>query len=65
MFYFSCGGHLDLMVWSPDTFLKQDTPKMIVVKFGLIWLSSFRGEDFCKRLLRFTKEWLKIDYKGQ
>ena len=23
---------------------------MIVAKFGLIWPSSFRGEDFCKSL---------------
>ena len=36
-------------------FFKLDTPKMIVAKFGLFWPSSFRGEDVCKRYLKFTK----------
>ena len=52
---FSHGGHLDWMAGSLDTFFKLHTAKMVVAKFGLIWPSSFRGEDFCKRLLRFTK----------
>ena len=37
---------------------------MIVAKFGLIWPSSFRGEDFCK-ITKIYEKWLKIDYKGQ
>ena len=52
---FSHGGHLGWLARSRHTFFKLNTPKMIVAKFGLIWPSSFRGEDFCKRLLRFTK----------
>ena len=45
---FSHGGHLGWLDRSPDTFFKLDTPMNIVAKFGLIWPSSFRGEDFCK-----------------
>ena len=62
---FSHGGHLGWLVGSRHTFFKLDTPMMSVAKFSLIWPSSFREEDFCKRLLRLTKKWLKIDYKGQ
>ena len=38
---------------------------MIVAKFGLIWPSSFRGEDFCKKITKIYEKWLKIDYKEQ
>ena len=40
---------------------------MIVAKFGLIWPSSFREEDFCKNLENLQNLWklLKINYKGQ
>jgi hypothetical protein len=30
----------------PDIILKGDYPRIISAKFGLDWLSSFRGEDF-------------------
>ena len=30
---------------------------MIEDKLDSICLSSFRGEDFCKRLQKFTKNW--------
>jgi hypothetical protein len=29
-----------------DTNLKGDHPRIISAKFGWVWLSSFRGEDF-------------------
>ena len=48
-------GHLVWLAGSRHKFFKIDTPKMIVTKYGLIWPSSFRGEDFCKRLLKFMK----------
>ena len=37
-------------------FFKLDTLKMIVAKFGQIWPSSFRGEDFCKTLRQRTTD---------
>jgi hypothetical protein len=30
----------------PDIILEGDYPRIISAKFGLDWLSSFRGEDF-------------------
>jgi hypothetical protein len=42
---FSNGSHLG---WSPglsDTLLKGTHPGTIPARFGLIWLSGFRGED--------------------
>ena len=32
----------------PDTILEGDHPRIISVKFGWDWLSSFSGEDFLK-----------------
>ena len=51
---FSHGGHLGWLAGSPDTFFKLDTPMMIVAKFGFIWPSSVRGEDFCRSYRRRT-----------
>ena len=52
MFYFSHGGHLGLLTRSSETFFKLDTPMMIVAKFGKIWPSSFRGQDFFVKVNR-------------
>jgi hypothetical protein len=40
-----CGGHLGGRAQLPDTILEKDHPMTIPLKFGLIWFSSFRGED--------------------
>jgi hypothetical protein len=43
---FSNGGHLGYRTTLTDTIVKGDHPRIISAKFGLDWLSSFRGEDF-------------------
>ena len=43
---FSNGGHLGYRTVLMDTILKGDHPRIISAKFGLDWLSSFRGEEF-------------------
>jgi hypothetical protein len=45
----NCSGvHLGRISEMLDTFLEEDHPRIISAKFGLDWLSSFRGEDFFK-----------------
>jgi hypothetical protein len=46
IYIFSNGGHLGYRTALSDTILKGDYPRIISAKFGLDWLSSFRGEDF-------------------
>jgi hypothetical protein len=43
---FSHGGHLGYRTALTDTIMKGDHLRIISAKFGLDWLSSFRGEDF-------------------
>ena len=42
---FSNSGHLEWRAGLSDTILKGTHPGTIPVRFGLIWFSSFRGED--------------------
>ena len=42
---FSNGGHLGYRTALTDTILKGTHPGTIPARFGLIWFSSFRGED--------------------
>ena len=42
---FSNGSHLGWRAWLSDTILKGTHPGTIPARFGLIWFSSFRGED--------------------
>ena len=44
--YFSNGGHLGYRTVLTDTHLKGIHPGTIPARFGLIWFSGFRGEDF-------------------
>jgi hypothetical protein len=39
------GGHLGWRAWLSDIILKGTVPGTIPARFGLIWFSSFRGED--------------------
>jgi hypothetical protein len=43
---FSNSSHLEWRVELSDTILKGAHPGTIPAKFGLIWFSGFRGEDF-------------------
>ena len=52
----SNSGHVGWCTASPDTILKLDTLVMIQTKFGFHWSSTFRGEDFWKRLRRTTDD---------
>jgi hypothetical protein len=42
---FSNGGHLGWRTWLSDIILEGTNPGTIPDRFGLIWLSGFRGED--------------------
>jgi hypothetical protein len=42
---FSNRGHLEWRAGLSDTILKGTHPGTIPARFGLIWLSGFRGED--------------------
>ena len=42
---FSNGGHLGWRAWLSGIILKGADPGAIPARFGLIWLSGFRGED--------------------
>jgi hypothetical protein len=42
---FSNSGHLEWRAGLSDTFLKGTHPRTIPARFGLIWLSGFRGKD--------------------
>ena len=42
---FSNSGHLEWRAGLWDTILKGTHPGIIPARFGLIWFSSFRGED--------------------
>ena len=42
---FSNGGHLGFRMVLMETILKGTHPGTIPARFGLIWFSSFRGED--------------------
>jgi hypothetical protein len=44
-----------------DTILEEDPPRIISAKFGLDWLSSFRGED----LFKFSSPFFLICIFGQ
>ena len=44
-FYFSNSWHLEWRAGLWDTILKETHPGTIPARFGLIWFSSFRGED--------------------
>ena len=67
---FSNGGHLGYRTVLTDTTLKGDHPRIISVKFGWDWLSSFRGEDFFKisspffLFLAWWPSWLEVGITG-
>ena len=67
---FSNGGHLGYRTVLTDTTLKGDHPRIISVKFGWDWLSSFRGEDFFKisspffLFLAWRPSWLEVGITG-
>jgi hypothetical protein len=42
---FSNGSHLGWRAWLLDIILEGTDPGIIPARFGLIWLSGFRGED--------------------
>jgi hypothetical protein len=42
---FCNSGHLEWRAGLSDTILKETHPGTIPARFGLIWFSSFRGED--------------------
>jgi trehalose utilization protein len=42
---FSNSSHFEWRAGLSDTILKGDHPRTIPATFGLIWFSSFRGED--------------------
>ena len=42
---FSNGSHLGWRAWQSDIILEGTHPGTILARFGLIWLSGFRGED--------------------
>jgi len=46
MSIFSNSNHLEWRVWLLDTILKGTHLGTIPARFGLIWFSGFRGEDF-------------------
>jgi hypothetical protein len=54
----------------PDINLEGDHPRIISVKFGWDWLSSFRGEDFFKfhppffLFLAWRPSWLEVGITG-
>jgi hypothetical protein len=50
----SNSGHVGWCTASPDTILKLDTLVMIQTKFGFHWSSTFRGEDFWKKLMTYN-----------
>jgi hypothetical protein len=43
---FGNSGHLEWRAGLSDTILKGTHPGTIPARFGLIWFSGFRGEDF-------------------
>ena len=43
---FSNVSHVGWSTGTSETFVKLDTLRMIVTKFGSNWLSGFREEDF-------------------
>jgi hypothetical protein len=43
---FSNSGHLEWRAGLSDTILKGTHPGTIPARFGLIWFSGFRGEDW-------------------
>ena len=53
---FSNSGHVGWCTASPYIILKLDTLVMIQTKFGFHWSSTFRGEDFWKKLRRTTDD---------
>jgi hypothetical protein len=42
---FGNNSHFDWRAAISDTILKRGNPRIIPVKFSLIWFSGFRGED--------------------
>ena len=42
---FNNSSHLEWMAGLSDTILKETHPGTIPARFGLIWFSSFKGED--------------------
>ena len=67
---FSHGGHLGYRTALTDKILKGDHPRIISVKFGWDWLSSFRREDFFKfhppffLFLAWRPSWLEVGITG-
>jgi hypothetical protein len=59
---FSNGGHLGRRAGLSDTSLKGTHQGTIPARFGLIWFSGFREEDFFKwpKLLYFKPECTQI-----
>ena len=45
IFIFSISSHLEWRARLSDTILKGNHPGTIPARFGLIWVSGFRGED--------------------
>jgi hypothetical protein len=68
---FSNSGHLGWRAWLSDIFLEGTDPGTILARFGLIWLSGFRGEDlnviFYQNMPRLPTKMaakLKIEKRG-
>jgi hypothetical protein len=59
---FSNSGHLEWRAGLSDTVLKGTHPGTIPARFGLIWLSGFRGEDLNVPTKMAAK--LKIEKRG-
>ena len=59
---FSNSGHLEWRAGLSDTILKGTHPGTIPARFGLIWFSSFRGEDFL--VLAWRPSWLEVGITG-
>ena len=52
---FGNSGHLEWRAGLSDTILKGNHPGTIPPRFGLIWFSSFRGEDLkCDLLSKYA-----------
>jgi hypothetical protein len=60
---FSNSSHLEWKAGLSDTILKGTHPGTIPVRFGLIWFSSFRGEDLNVKVYD-VRRWTPSDGKS-
>ena len=62
---FSNGGHLGWRAGLSDTSLKGTHSGTIPARFGLIWLSAFRGEDlnmiFCQNMPNLHNRYISAE----